>query len=105
MSTMSASALLRVAGLPVRLWLAAASPGLSDCLRTLNRTHDDHRAAAAGLAVRLGDEVVPRPELTAGARRGGQGAPPPPPPGRAPSPPQSAPRRAIHPGCAQAPPH
>ncbi|WP_237104380.1 lantibiotic dehydratase [Nonomuraea sp. MG754425] len=66
---MSASALLRVAGLPVRLWLAAASPGLSDCLRTLNRTHDDHRAAAAGLAVRLGDEVVPRPELTAGARR------------------------------------
>ncbi|MFG6197596.1 lantibiotic dehydratase [Nonomuraea sp. JJY05] len=66
---MSESAVLRVAGLPVRLWLAASSPDLFACVRALNRVHDDYRRDASVLAGRLGDEVVPRPELPAAARR------------------------------------
>ncbi|MBB5779232.1 lantibiotic dehydratase [Nonomuraea jabiensis] len=69
MTTMSESAVLRVAGLPIRLWLAASSPDLFACVRALNHIHDDHLREASGLAGRLGDEVVPRPELPAAARR------------------------------------
>ncbi|MEV4009740.1 lantibiotic dehydratase [Nonomuraea angiospora] len=66
---MSESALLRVAGLPIRLWLAASSPDLFARVRALNHVHDDYLREASGLAGRLGDEVVPRPELPAAARR------------------------------------
>ncbi|MFI6731342.1 lantibiotic dehydratase [Nonomuraea sp. NPDC050451] len=66
---MSESAVLRVAGLPVRLWLAGSSPDLFACVRALNHVHDDYRRDASVLAGRLGDEVVPRPELPAAARR------------------------------------
>ncbi|WP_431926393.1 lantibiotic dehydratase [Nonomuraea jabiensis] len=66
---MSESAVLRVAGLPIRLWLAASSPDLFACVRALNHVHDDHLREASGLAERLGDEAVPRPELPAAARR------------------------------------
>ncbi|WP_408962698.1 hypothetical protein [Nonomuraea angiospora] len=69
MTTMSDSAVLRVAGLPIRLWLAASSPDLFACVRALNQVHDDHLREASALAGRLGDEVVPRPELPAAARR------------------------------------
>ncbi|MEV6035695.1 lantibiotic dehydratase [Nonomuraea sp. NPDC052116] len=66
---MSESAVLRVAGLPIRLWLAASSPDLFACVRALNHVHDDYLREASDLAGRLGDEVVPRPELPAAARR------------------------------------
>ncbi|MET7334612.1 hypothetical protein [Nonomuraea sp. NPDC005650] len=69
MTTMSESAMLRVAGLPIRLWLAASSPDLFTCVRALDRCADDYRGDASALAERLGDEVVPRPELPAAARR------------------------------------
>ncbi|MFI7131719.1 hypothetical protein ACIBQ1_39010 [Nonomuraea sp. NPDC050153] len=69
MTTMSESAMLRVAGLPIRLWLAASSPELFACVRALDRCADDYRGDASALAERLGDEVVPRPELPAAARR------------------------------------
>ncbi|MGV9383719.1 lantibiotic dehydratase [Nonomuraea sp. NPDC003707] len=66
---MSESAVLRVAGLPIRLWLAASSPDLFASVRALNHVHDDYLREASDLAGRLGDEVVPRPELPAAARR------------------------------------
>ncbi|MET9250054.1 lantibiotic dehydratase [Nonomuraea sp. NPDC003709] len=66
---MSESAVLRVAGLPIRLWLEASSPDLFACVRALNHIHDDYLREASDLAGRLGDEVVPRPELPAAARR------------------------------------
>ncbi|MFI6318898.1 lantibiotic dehydratase [Nonomuraea sp. NPDC050556] len=63
------SALLRVAGLPVRLWLEASAPRLFELLRALERSEQAYRRRAAALGERLGDEVVPRPDLTPGDRR------------------------------------
>ncbi|GAA0914658.1 hypothetical protein [Nonomuraea longicatena] len=66
---MSESAVLRVAGLPIRLWLAAAAPGLAAGVRALEHAESAYRREAAALAVRLGEELVPRPGLPAEARR------------------------------------
>lgn len=57
------SAILRLAGLPIRLWLAAAAPDLFDLVRALERSEGDYLRAASALAERLGNEVVPRPDL------------------------------------------
>lgn len=63
------SALLRVAGLPIRLWLAASSPQLFELLRALERSEQTYRRQAIAMAERLGHEVVPRPDLSSGGRR------------------------------------
>ncbi|TYB64348.1 hypothetical protein FXF51_21770 [Nonomuraea sp. PA05] len=63
------TALLRTAGLPVRLWVAAGSPELFALLRTLERAERDHAALGVALAEAIGREVVPSAELTVVERR------------------------------------
>ncbi|MCP2258758.1 Lantibiotic dehydratase, C terminus [Streptoalloteichus tenebrarius] len=58
------TALLRLAGLPVRLWLAGSCPRLFTLLAEADRSATDYRAAAGRLAERIGEHLVPRPELT-----------------------------------------
>lgn len=52
------SALLRIAGLPIRTWLAGSAPGLFELIRLLEQADARYRAQAATLADRLG-ELVP----------------------------------------------
>ncbi len=70
MTIIEASPLLvRLAGLPVQLWLAAAAPDLFARLRHLEQGEADHRAASAALAAELGQVLVPHPLLQAHERR------------------------------------
>jgi hypothetical protein len=63
-----ATALLRVAGVPMTWWLAGANPDLFALLRRLDRAEDRYRRLAARAADRIGQELVPSPALTAGER-------------------------------------
>lgn len=58
-----AAVLARVTGLPVRLWLAAANPELTDRVRRLEESAAIGRERAAALAGRIGEQVVPRDAL------------------------------------------
>ncbi|MCA2215056.1 lantibiotic dehydratase family protein [Jidongwangia harbinensis] len=62
-------ALLRVAGLPIRHWLAGASPDLFALLRELRRARAGYAGLGGTLAERIGTELVPDPRLTAAQRR------------------------------------
>ncbi|WP_344044084.1 hypothetical protein, partial [Saccharothrix xinjiangensis] len=61
--------LLRLAGLPVRLWLAGGCPELFAALAGADAAADAHREHGRALAARLGDRVVPRPEVTDAERQ------------------------------------
>lgn len=61
--------LLRLAGLPVRLWLSGACPELFAALADTDAAADRCREHGRALAARLGDRVVPRPEVTAAERQ------------------------------------
>ncbi|MEZ0075440.1 lantibiotic dehydratase [Planotetraspora sp. GP83] len=63
------SALLRMAGLPIRTWLAGSAPDLFELVRALDHAEETYRERAAALAERLGEELVPRPELRVADRR------------------------------------
>ncbi|WP_189052783.1 lantibiotic dehydratase [Longimycelium tulufanense] len=58
------AALLRLAGLPVRLWLAGGCPELFALLARTDAAAGAYRRSARTLAERLGRQLVPRPELT-----------------------------------------
>jgi lantibiotic biosynthesis dehydratase-like protein len=62
------SALVRVAGLPIQLWLAAGAPDLFATVRRLEAADTSYRAMAAALAERIGAELVPSDELSAPER-------------------------------------
>ncbi|MEV0386463.1 lantibiotic dehydratase [Nonomuraea sp. NPDC050643] len=61
--------LLRVAGLPISMWLAASNPDLFALVRALDEADEEYRKHATALAERLGATLVPRPELPARDRR------------------------------------
>lgn len=61
--------LLRLAGLPVRLWLAGGCPELFAALAEADAATAARREHGRALAARLGDRVVPRPEVTAAERQ------------------------------------
>lgn len=65
---LGASAILRLAGCPVRSWLLAASPELFAEVARLNELADRYAALGAHLAVRLGEELVPHPALSRAER-------------------------------------
>lgn len=56
--------LLRVAGLPIRFWLAATDPGLAERVRRLVEQEDVRTVAGARLAEQIGERLVPRHELS-----------------------------------------
>jgi hypothetical protein len=58
------SGLLRVAGLPIRYWLAGASPTLFEKVERLERNEEVRRACAIQLAERIGAQLVPKPALS-----------------------------------------
>ena len=58
------SALLRVAGLPVRYWLAGANPTLFEKVERLERDEEVRHACAIQLAERIGEQLVPNPALS-----------------------------------------
>jgi hypothetical protein len=58
------SALLRVAGLPIRYWLAGANPTLFDKVERLERDEEERHACAIQLAERIGQQLVPHPALS-----------------------------------------
>jgi Lantibiotic dehydratase, N terminus len=58
------SGLLRVAGLPIRHWLAGASPTLFAKAERLDRDERTRRSNAIQLADRIGGQLVPRPGLS-----------------------------------------
>jgi hypothetical protein len=62
--SLGGAALLRVAGLPIRCWLAGANPDLFAQVRQLALGEDGHRARTGRLAERIGTELVPRPGLS-----------------------------------------
>lgn len=62
-AALGCSALLRVAGLPVRYWLAGANPALFGRIERLERLEETRRTAAVGLADRIGDELVTKATL------------------------------------------
>lgn len=61
--------LLRVAGLPVRTWLAAAAPDLVADVERLVDAEDDLRASARDLAERIGAHLVTDAAVSRDARR------------------------------------
>lgn len=61
--------LLRVAGLPVRTWLAAAAPDLVADVERLVEAEDDLRASARDLADRIGAHLVTDAAVSRDARR------------------------------------
>jgi hypothetical protein len=69
MTGVCGSALVRAAGLPVQMWLAAADPGLFAAVRRLEVAERDYRQVAAVLAGRIGTELVPGRELSTAERR------------------------------------
>jgi len=58
------SGLLRVAGLPIRYWLAGANPTLFKKVERLVREEDVRHAYAIQLAERIGHQLVPNPALS-----------------------------------------
>ena len=60
--------LLRMAGLPVEMWLAAGSPELFAALRQLDQLESEHRRIAAALAVEIGEVLVPHPRVDPSSR-------------------------------------
>ncbi|MFF9646250.1 lantibiotic dehydratase [Kitasatospora aureofaciens] len=69
MTPLGPSVLLRTGGFPVRLWLAAGSPGLFRMLGSLNSLHEEYRRLGRTLAARIGTEFVPHPSPSAQERR------------------------------------
>jgi hypothetical protein len=63
------SLLLRMAGLPGRIFLAAGSADLFERVDRLEREALRYRSLAGAAAERIGDRVVTRPELSTGERR------------------------------------
>lgn len=63
-STLGGTALLRVAGLPIQYWLAAASPKLFALLELLDKDEAVLLAEARLLAERIGERLVPNPDLS-----------------------------------------
>ena len=59
-----ASGLLRVAGLPIRYWLAGASPALFGLVRRLTEVQDRYRDLAVAVAERIGRDLVPHAGLS-----------------------------------------
>jgi hypothetical protein len=59
-----ASALLRVAGLPIRYWLAGANPTLFDLVRQLTAAEDRYGELGAIVAKQIGLDIVPCPALS-----------------------------------------
>lgn len=64
----AASALLRVAGLPIDDWLSAANPAVFDAGDRVAKQHRTYRTMARALAGEFGSELVPAPALTHSAR-------------------------------------
>ncbi len=62
------SALLRVAGLPIRLWVAAGNSELFGLLRRLGELDGQYRAMGTRLADRIGAELVPHPRMSSQER-------------------------------------
>jgi hypothetical protein len=60
---LGSSALLRVAGLPIRCWLAGANPTLFANVAQLERREQGRHARALQLAERIGEQLVPKPAL------------------------------------------
>lgn len=58
------SALLRVAGLPIRYWLEGASPQLFGMVEALERSEKERRTCAIELAERIGAQLVPKTTLS-----------------------------------------
>jgi|GEM_PF-2597847 len=65
----SDSGLLRIAGLPIRYWLAAANAEMFDRIRRLDREEGARNAEARLLAERIGSVLIPDPALTREDRR------------------------------------
>jgi len=63
-SPLGCSALLRVAGLPIRYWLAGANPTLFEKVERLIRDEEVRHACAKQLAERIGQQLVPNPALS-----------------------------------------
>lgn len=63
------SALIRAAGLPIRLWLDAAAPEVFALVRRLEAAAADYRGAAALLAELIGAQLVPSDQLSTAERR------------------------------------
>ena len=61
---LGSSALLRVAGLPIRYWLAGASSTLFAKVEQLERHEQGRRARGIDLAERIGEQLVPQPALS-----------------------------------------
>jgi hypothetical protein len=68
-TTLGGWALARTAGLPVRLWLAAAAPDLASRLRFLVEAETRHADLCRLLAAELGETLVPHPVVDARTRR------------------------------------
>lgn len=62
------TAVLRVCGCPIGLWLSASNPDLSSLARRINGLESKYLALGAILADRLGTELVPRASLTSPER-------------------------------------
>ncbi|WP_241518920.1 lantibiotic dehydratase [Streptomyces sp. CB03238] len=58
-----ATALLRIAGMPCAAWTSAADPALFDRVARHARAAEQRAARARDLAERLGESVVPHPDL------------------------------------------
>jgi hypothetical protein len=58
------SGLLRVAGLPIRYWLAGASPTLFEKVERLERYEEMRHGCAIQLAEQIGEQLVPKPALS-----------------------------------------
>jgi hypothetical protein len=69
MTGFGGAALLRVSGVPIRLWQAAGNPDLFALLGELDRADERYRTLAADLAERIGSTLIPDDRLTAAQRR------------------------------------
>jgi len=67
--TLGSSGLLRVAGLPVRVWLAASSEQVFEQVRLLEAAEAGYLELAGRVAADLGERLVPCPALPATERR------------------------------------
>lgn len=65
---MERSCILRVAGAPIGLWLAAANPGLFAAMRELERRRSDYEALGRQLADAIGKELVGAEGIARGDR-------------------------------------
>lgn len=68
-ATIGSSAILRVAGLPIRFWLMAATSNVFALYRALDRTRERCQQIGAALADRIGRELVPVQRLSVEDRR------------------------------------